>query len=379
MPSPGAQFTFQAGDGASYGGAAIYTALYDGTISAVGTVGSVLLQGPSGVWYAEIAGVASLSGHVGNVSIGPELLISNTLSPSYTNADGAPAMLVSAVFDQGSAATGAVWGTLGSSIWADYSRGTIVGNAFHTAFEAPTQTSAFVVTSNVYNGFQEIASHKGPIGAYGAGSGSGLNANFVQLALLGYPNDIVTVTVPETQYFSNGTLVETDPRAIILGNGLVGASAGSAVSIDSFLIIGSQTVEQTLALGPGLSIGGTPTTNLTLSHSGVLTVGSLTGNIPLGAGLSDSGQTLSNSGVLAVGTAVGSITVGSGLSLTGQVLSAATVQSQEIVQGTLTVTSPPTIVIAGTAQTLTSTASAPTIVQVKKLWPWAAPGHLVQL
>ena len=40
VPSPGAQFTFQAGDGASYGGAAIYTALYDGTISAVGTVGS---------------------------------------------------------------------------------------------------------------------------------------------------------------------------------------------------------------------------------------------------------------------------------------------------------------------------------------------------
>ncbi len=336
VPSPGAQFTFQAGNGSSYGGAAIYTALYDGTISAVGTVGSVSLQGPSGVWYAEIAGVASLSGHVGNVSIGPELFVSNTLSPSYTNADGAPAMLVSAVFDQGSAATGAVWGTLGSSIWADYSGGTIVGNAFHTAFGAPTQTSAFVVTSNVYNGFQEIASHKGPIGAYGSGSGSGLNANFVQLALLGYPNDIVTVTVPETQYFSNGTLVETDPRAIILGNGLVGASVGSAVSIDSFLIIGSQTVEQTLALGPGISIGGTPTTNLTLSNTGVLTVGSLTGNITLGAGLSESGQTLSNSGVLAVGTAAGSITVGTGLSLTGQTLSNAGVLDLSGINGHIT-------------------------------------------
>lgn len=189
--------------------------------------------------------------------------------------------------------------------------------------------------------------------------GTGLSTAACYLGLvLSAPNntdtDHITISVPPLTVWNNGTEISTNLHTLASGNGISITGDANDATVASFLSIGSQLVEQSLALGTGISISGTPPLGGTLSNSGVLAIaqGSLakTGTIDLGVGLGLSGQTVSNAGVLALGSLAGTIELGSGLSLSGTTLE--NIGVIDLLQGTLSASGNVTI---GAGLTLSGT------------------------
>lgn len=116
-------------------------------------------------------------------------------------------------------------------------------------------------------------------------------------------------------------------------------AVGAGVSVSGGTLVNTGILS--LVEGTGILVGG----GNTIDNIGVLSLGTVTGAIPLGGGISfNGGGSLINSGVLAVGAAAGSIVLGPNLALTGQTLNVTGVGS-----GTVTA------LTAGTAITLTPT------------------------
>ena len=186
-------------------------------------------------------------------------------------------------------------------------------------------------------------------------------------------SDHVTITVPPLTVWNGGTEVSTNLHSMSAGSGIILTGDANDATITSFLDIGGQQVEETLALGLGLSISGTSPEGLTLTNTGVLALSqgsaAAAGTINIGAGLSLSGtssETLLNAGVLDLVqgsiSLAGNITLGSAFTISGQTLNVsggggmmATVGSSPASYGTLV--AGPQISFSGNAPNLTLNAS----------------------
>lgn len=117
--------------------------------------------------------------------------------------------------------------------------------------------------------------------------------------------------VANSVWADHGVLVQTGHTATAAATLVAGGVLAGGTQV-----LGTGTVS--LFVGAGLSNAGSGT----ITNSGVLQVGTLTGSISLGGGLSQTSGTLANAGVIQLGTATGTIALSSAFSITSGTLTA---------------------------------------------------------